>query len=144
MKVLTTYQCEGCYEIYDSLEEAMECEAQGREEPIVQVGDFVTTHAGDYGRFGWFDGDPEWVTEKTRGLHGPAKVYSLIYVVTAITYGDKWHPHLCKYHLATKGMTEKSGYGQGYTFPATHTGITKIESSLDASDLIGIETNDLI
>ena len=25
MKVLTTYQCEGCYEIYDSLEEATEC-----------------------------------------------------------------------------------------------------------------------
>lgn len=137
MKAIKQYQCELCGQVYDNQADAESCEAQDLEEPIVEVGDFVVTDREEYGRFGWFDGDSEWAIEKERGLHGPARTYSLIYVVTAITYDDPYNPHLCCYHLETKAMTGDGGHRQGYTFPATHFGIHKVEADVDGSDLIG-------
>jgi len=149
MKTLRQYQCELCKAIYDKRADAAACEAQGTKEPIVAVGDFVTTDHGDYGRFGWFDGDPAWVIEKPRGLHGRAQCYSLIYVVTMVAVADEttdsngWHTshHDLCYHVATKGMSGQKGYTQGFTFPETHVRLRKVTSDisagLDASDLIG-------
>lgn len=129
------YACSICGTIYKTEQEAVHCESKGREEPKFNVGEFITVDQEDYGTFGWYDGDPNWVTSKPRGLHphdGPQ--YSLIYVITAITqYG-----HRLKYHLATKGMSGKQGYRSGwntidggrgqYVLPITW---------LDGNDLLG-------
>ena len=139
MKIL--YKCEICGEVYDKRADAKGCEAQGEEHPIVAVGDFVTTDAKGYGRFSWYDGDSDWVIPKTRGEHGPAKRYSLIYVITAITHVDPFQKkgaHRVCYHLVTKGMSGLKGYTRGYTFNRDHVGIHKIEADLDGSDLIGL------
>src|SRR3989304_3767181 len=84
VKVFTLFKCSICGLIFDNEQGALECEEQGEYRPEFSVGDFVTTDTDDYGRFGWFDGDSDWVMKKPRGLHSDKQSFSLIYVVTAV------------------------------------------------------------
>lgn len=143
VKQLTTWQCEICGSTFSSEERAASCEARGNLRfPGIAVGDFVTTDSENYGRFGWFDGDPAWTIKKPDGLHseGSGNQWSLIYVVTAITQtGRRGAPtHIARYHLATRAMTAESGYNRGYT-NVDHYHIRKLapQPALDDSGLIG-------
>ena len=111
------FRCPTCKSDYDTLKGAEACMAQGVDQPIVKVGDIVTT---DYG-YGWFDGDIRWVVNpKVRAAPGPLPsppvrpcpkkrgncfdsccTMGFYYVVTAIDHSG----HRTRYHLFTKAMT---------------------------------------
>lgn len=149
----TIYECEFCGKQSEDRAVIEACEAQGLEDPTVMIGDFVTTDAPDYGRFGWFDGDEKWTTPKPSGLHGSGRGFqcSLIYVVTHIDHIDSFGhgAHRVRYHVETKGMSAEKGYRAGYTFDEGHYKLRKIAKPKtirrkDAADLIGHKANFLV
>jgi len=140
----TIYVCEICDREYDTEEEAMQCESQGLESPILPVGSFVLTHPIQYGRFGWFNGNKDWIIQAPRGLHSKkdwdSTYYNFIYVITAVTYNkERRKGHIPRYHLATRAMTKETGNHGGYTYPETHLKMIEFSPSieLDVSNLIG-------
>lgn len=136
------YECAVCNQIYDSEQDAIACEEKGVDDPVVSVGQFVVVDRDDYGRFGWFNGDPDWVIKKPKGLHSvkdwDGRYYTLIYVVTHIDSKN----HRTRYHLETKAM--KKDYRKGYTFSTGHYTPRAIDRNLDGSDLIGNKANWLL
>jgi len=140
MRQLQTFQCEICKEVYDAAADAQRCEAQGRDEQYLKVGDIVLARSG----FGWFDGDENWVenyaaisdggkySDRQRLMqehpdHGncfsACCTFQFFYVVTAI---DNWgtckktRTHQRRYHLFTEAMTVEQGYRSGVTFREGH------------------------
>ncbi len=114
----TLYMCEICNKQFDTPAKAQQCENIGLEQVPFEAGDYVTTHGEDYGRFGWYDGDPDWVLKKPHGLHSQ-KPYdgtylSFIYIVTAVTNRG----HRAIIHLRTKAM--KDQYVSGWTSMTGH------------------------
>jgi hypothetical protein len=137
------YECSICGRIFDGEQAAIDCEQAGVDEPIVSVGQLVVVDPDNYGRFGWFDGDSDWVIKKPTGLHSvndwDGDYYSLIYVVTHIDSDGHWP----RYHLETKGMTKD--YRKGVTFAKGHYTPRGFEGrELDGSDLIGNKVNWLL
>ena len=136
------YQCLICDSVYDDVATATACEAAGVDEPVAAVGQLVVTDSDTYGRFGWYDGDPDWVIKKPRGLHcredWDDNYYSLVYVVTHIDHVG----HRTRYHLETKAM--RSQYRAGYTFNEGHWKPKVFSGSLDGSDLIGNTASGLV
>lgn len=166
MKAITTYACEICGTVYEDRKKAEACEAQGRPEPSVSVGDIVFAKGG----FGWFDGDEAWVSNlKKLGRGSPGALpgrrrephgncfgdccnYRFYYVVTAIdpdqdSYSRK--EHRLRYHLFTKAMTGQMGHRSGYTYDihhvkpqlASHPPAAVVEGS---KDLLGQKAGDLL
>src|SRR3972149_9199403 len=137
VKVFTLFKCSICGLIFDNEQGALECEEQGEYRPEFSVGDFVTTDTDDYGRFGWFDGDADWVMKKPRGLHSDKQSFSLIYVVTAVEPRN----HMAIYHLGTKAMTRKSGYRFGWTIFNSHYHLYAVDLpiALDQDGLLGVK-----
>lgn len=105
------WSCDICQTMYDTLKEAQECEAKGREQPICNVGDFVTTGQ----TFGWHEGDPRWLFSRVP-MRDCASGFQLvfIYVVTSIT-PDPRDKHRLRYSLRTFAMNEATGYWRGCT-----------------------------
>lgn len=137
------YVCNICKKIYDYRAYAETCAARGYIAPIFNAGDLVTTDSYDFGRFGWFDGDENWVIKKkSRPSRSNRKEdFSLIYVITAITYQpDEIEGHEPRYHLTTKAMRES--YVGGWTNVRNHLGLALLpeeikERHLVCDDLIG-------
>lgn len=132
MKTVTQYVCEICGEKYRTEKGALECEAQGSPAaPAFQVGDIVTCGAG----FGWFDGDPKWITNPAlieAYKHGkpwpcpngdgncfsPCCTLQFYYVVTAVEGEGGHEGHRVRYHVCTLAM--KESYRGGYTYDKHH------------------------
>ncbi len=123
MKIIKSYACDICKAIYPKAKLAEECEAQGLPKKLLQIGDIVFRRQG----FGWYDGDAKWILNpkvllKPRPRQCPVThdfncfdsccLYNFYFVVTHIDENG----HRRKYHLATKAMTKKSGWDQGYTY----------------------------
>ena len=119
-----------CGEEYLSREEAESCLATECG-PRFAVGDVVT--AGGF-RFGWFDGDERWIAARKPGRGLAGEVFSFFYVVAFVDRGDSvsWGTgrgrHRNRYHLATLAMTNRDGYGGGYTFDEFHITPEKVEN----------------
>jgi len=62
VRKLLKYECEMCKQLYDSLEDALECEAQGKELPLANVMDEVLYRDDWNGGFG-VSFDKMFVTE---------------------------------------------------------------------------------
>lgn len=92
-------------------------------EPTLKVGDIVTA-GGD--RFGWFDGDKNWIAETNKGRGLDGKTYAFYYVVTLIDHEEDGHRP--RYHLATLAMTEDTGYGSGWTYDIHHLTPRRVEN----------------
>ena len=112
----TSYQCEGCNTRFDTAAAALACEAQGLDNfgENLKLGDIVT--CGDLRRFGWFDGDAQWLASDTLGdpkaynhFDQTRRAFGFYYVVTALT--GRAHERLV--HLETFAMTDS--YRGGYT-----------------------------
>lgn len=131
MKAFTTYECEICGEQFVSMKKVEACEAQGVDDAIVKVGDIVFMRAS----YGWFDGDPAWVsnpdvrpngggpTAKPRCPQGDTNCldecccFKFYYVVTAVDAEG----HRRRYHVETLAMTGAQGHrGPGFTFGEHH------------------------
>jgi hypothetical protein len=121
MKTETVYTCEICGNTSPFPHVIKMCEAQGAEKAVAKIGDIVTLHAG----FGWFDGDVNWVTDPRVLFHTahpntncfcPQCTFSFYYVVTFVDQAG----HTLRYHVATRAMTEGSGYAHGWTRTRTH------------------------
>jgi predicted nucleic acid-binding Zn ribbon protein len=144
MKKIERYACESCGTEYRTVAEAAECEARAAaaKKTRLEVGDIVFARAG----FGWYDGDREWIANankvdpQRRGNPGPIQkgkcpngdgncfgeccTFKFYYVVTHIDEdnfnNEARRLHRPRYHLMTKAMTGKQGYGSGYTFDDGH------------------------
>lgn len=120
------FQCEVCEEVYNTPEEALECEARVDDfaDPF-KPGDIVVT--GQV--FGWYDGDPLWIATKKQASLGESYDgfhYNFFYVVTAITPHPQ-RPHSVLVHCETCAMTGKQGYKGGWTSKG-HYKIKKVEA----------------
>lgn len=124
-KVITLYACNICESEYESEADATGCEARGREQELVAIGDIVVF---DRYIFGWYDGERAWVAnfdEVTEEPHTCSErfcrrcCYRFYYVVTAIDRDTK-DRHRVRYHLVTKAMKESTSYSAGYTFNSGH------------------------
>lgn len=161
MRTETTYYCEICNRGYGDAAAATTCEAKGREKVRAKVGDIVTGNAG----FGWFDGDPKWISNphvgtcKPGGLStygskpghgncfGDCCTYSFYYVITKID-GDPQDGHTARVHVATKAMSGTQGYRVGWT-GRDHIRVRQAkdvppEVVADSVDLIGLESECLL
>lgn len=161
MKSKTEYLCEICNNAYVTEAEAIACEKRGREKVQCEVGDIVTGNAG----FGWFDGDPKWISNPEVGTCKPGGVstygtkprhgncfgacctYQFYYVVTAID-GDERDPHLARVYVATKAMSGAEGYRGGWT-GRNHIRMKVVadppsEIVVDSTDLIGTKIENLL
>ena len=135
MKIIVRYACDICGEEYGTMHAAQRCEAHGLPTPTIAVGDIVLLRDG----FGWFDGDPIWVSNLAQlgrnddepwNLPGRDKshdgscfseccMYQFYYVVTAIDRDD-CNRHRLRYHVWTKAMTGTQGYAEGWTYDQDH------------------------
>jgi hypothetical protein len=118
------FACDICDAEYDNEAGALACEARGKPNLIVAVGDIVFGSAG----FGWFDGDKKWVSNPTVSLKRKCPkgdgncfddccTYRFYYVVSAIDV-DPEDSHRPRYHLITGAMLKD--YRVGYTFNTGH------------------------
>lgn len=116
------YLCKVCAEAYYTSAEAEKCERSAG--PLqARVGQIVLINRG----YGWYDGKPEWVVEKT-GDHNGRPTHSFWYVITAITKGRPgfrpvplWgdaEAHVWTYHMATRAMVKQGT--NGWTRPKSH------------------------
>lgn len=140
--VTTLWVCNVCGVVYEDHETALRCAARGRIPPEFRVGDLVLTDGEKSARFGWYDGDPLWVVVKDSGYSTSARSsgYSLIYVVTAITYvRDEINGHLPRYHLSTKAMKRfyRGGWTGKYHLPLFAASDKIKQSGLQYAELIG-------
>lgn len=138
MKTKVTYQCGICEDEFKTPEEAQACEDKGRDKALVAVGDIVFCRSG----FGWYSGEPKWVSNLEVRPHAPGTgenachvqkprcpkrngncfepccTFQFYYVVTAIDYVDDFHydqvGHRIRYHVMTKAMTSV-GANRGYS-----------------------------
>lgn len=118
----TLYQCEFCGAIDADRKKVEACEAEGREAPIVAVGDVVTIKSG----YRWFDGDRAWIVNPDVVLGGNKShgncfdsccCYQFYYVVTAIE-PDKRDGHKIRYHVRTLAVGQERGWtGSGHRPP---------------------------
>ena len=161
MRSETVYYCELCGRGYEDADAANACEAKGRETVNAKVGDIVVGRAG----FGWFDGDPKWISNPEVGTCEPGGLstygskpghgncfgncctYSFYYVVTKID-GDARDGHRARVHCFTKAMSCAEGYRGGYTGRG-HVHMKRAknvppEVLADAADLIGEEAKTLL
>lgn len=135
------YKCEICGREDKDITVIEACEAQTIDTPLMaEIGDIVITET--YGRFGWFDGDSDWVIERGKDPTWQKMMVSLIYVVTDIKVVN----HRRRYYVATKAMTGTDGYRGGFTHDSGHDKLTKLENppELDFEDLIGIRIENLL
>lgn len=154
---IKTYACNICGSQYESLVEAQRCEEKGLEAPVVEEGDIVFLHSG----FGWFDGDPKWVsnlkTIQSRGIKKCPKkspncfssccTYRFFYVVTKVTRHQD-DPHRTIYHVVTLAMTGSKGHHNGWT-SLTHFRPKKVQNPPEyvvktSKALLGKEFNHLL
>lgn len=118
-EIKPTFICPTCKRKYPDHDAAVKC-ANSDETPKWEVGQIVTF--GD--RFGWYDGERDWVTNPdiVPDMYASGRGYSLYYVITAITK-DRWqneYAHQLRYHVETMAMTGKKGYRGGYTSRSGH------------------------
>ena len=141
-----SYLCEICDTQFATKGAAEACEAAGLEDAIVQVGDIVLLKEG----FGWFDGDPKWVSNlevlskpkesKCKGnCFNSCCTLSFYYVVTKVEKSPD-NGHRTRYHCFTKAMV--GGYRDGWTQNRTHYTPRLVEKPPayvveDSADLIG-------
>lgn len=141
MNPITLYRCGGCHKDYNSQYTAVAC-CLPPLKPTVGVGDIVVPRAG----FGWFDGDPRWISNKHRfrnlqsstggkplspkckryacpegqgNCFGPCCTLQFYYVVTVVDR-DPRDPTRPRHHLYTKAMSGKQGYRHGWTYDEHH------------------------
>jgi hypothetical protein len=159
VNITTRYQCELCGEQYDTEGDAFSCEKRGLEKAITKVGDIVTCQSG----FGWFDGDPEWISNPEVAMDGVPRpggvsigtrnpkhgncfgkccTYQFYYVVSAIDYEE----HRVRYHVVTKAMSGAQGYRSGYTYNDGHCRpvVVKSPPALAVDDVIGHKAESLL
>lgn len=139
-KTTTLYGCQICGKQYLTEQDAIICETRPASPRLVEVGDIVIGQPV----FGWFDGDPAWVSNP-QAKNGDIAFY---YVVTRVD-GDDQNPHRVRYHLFTKAMTGKEGYRCGFTFNEGHISIRKVSAPAallvaDSKDLIGRQAEHLL
>lgn len=113
-KRIVIFGCPLCPKVYTTRAEATACIARGEEEVFCEVGDFVTEAYDESGRYGWFDGDPEWVvTIKEPGV-GARGEYNFIYIVTLITADRDDGLHRKLVHVATMGYVNSNEKGKKF------------------------------
>lgn len=108
--IMIKYICPNCKTIYNNKKNAEKC-LNIKVLFNFKIGDIVT--CGHF-RFGWFDGDSEWIAEKKESKK--RYLYNFYYIITYIENKD----HRARYHLLTLAMTESSGYRKGYTHDQNH------------------------
>lgn len=156
------YKCEVCRKVYTKPKLAEACEAQVVQ-PLWQPEQIVTCSPC----YGWYDGDPAWISNmatKGRGCEypgsncfGPCCNYLFYWVITAITISQDdlyafSHPlnkiveHSWLYHLATRAIVHAHGYSGGWTRPDGHFTPSLVSSppQLDTTGLIGREFKHLL
>lgn len=74
------YACEFCHVEYNTLKEAEECESEGEQpaEYDAQVGDIVSC-----GYYGWWNGDPNWVSGKEGDFFHDKEMVHPFFIVVA-------------------------------------------------------------
>ena len=133
INLVTRFQCPICQKEYDEKVDAVQCAAIGMETTDLKAGDIVVLKGWKlYPRFGWFDGDPDWIaytsTKEDNAKQKTEKAYSFYYVLTSVekdnyklsTYAN---PHSLRFHLTTLAM--QTGYSEGHTAQQGHYAIVR-------------------
>lgn len=109
-RVRPVFFCPMCHTMYSEAEEATAC-LTSNEPAQHKVGDIVLISEG----YTWFDGDPDWVVEGGGYLFNDEPTHAFLYVVTAVTWGDRrqahWDMHHATYSLRT--LAVKNGMPEG-------------------------------
>lgn len=102
---LVKYQCPVCKSLYDTSVEATAC-FNTTEKAEFQVGDLVTM----YPRYGWYDGDKDWVLSTVSEEHDKGRNrYEFLYVVLRVGSNLRY-PHETNYWVRTLACGQKYGW----------------------------------